>query len=64
MVKNLWSLGWEDPLEKGLATHCSGDCHYLSCTLEQTRKPERAKGFPKAQGSCLTGALNTDLSLN
>ena len=31
MVKNLpamqetwiWSLGWEDPLEKGMATHCS-----------------------------------------
>ena len=23
MVKNLQSLGWEDPLEKGLATHCS-----------------------------------------
>ena len=31
MVRNLpamqesqvWSLGWEDPLEKGMATHCS-----------------------------------------
>lgn len=44
--------------------HCSGDCHYLSYTIEPTRKPERAKGFPKAQGSCLTEALNTDLSLN
>ena len=19
----VWSLGWEDPLEKGMATHCS-----------------------------------------
>ena len=19
----IWSLGWEDPLEKGMATHCS-----------------------------------------
>ena len=44
--------------------HCSGDCHYLSCTNEQTRKPQRAKGFPEGQGSCLTGVLNTDLSLN
>ena len=45
MVKNLpamqgtwvWSLGWEDPLEKGMATHSS----ILAWRIPQTGKPGR-----------------------
>ena len=45
MVKNLpamqgtwvWSLGWEDPLEKGMATHSS----ILAWRIPQTEEPGR-----------------------
>ena len=45
MVKNLppmhktqpWSLGWEDPLEKGTATHSS----ILACRIPWTEEPGR-----------------------
>ena len=49
MVKNLpavretWvqSLGWEDPLEKGMATHSS----ILACRIPQTEEPGRLQSM-------------------
>ena len=35
------SLGWEDPLEKGMATHCST----LAWRIPWTEEPERLKAL-------------------
>ena len=37
----LWSLGGEDPLEKGMATHSS----VLSCRIPQTEGPDRLQSL-------------------
>ena len=36
-IRETWvpSLGWEDPLEKGMATHCS----ILACRIPRTEEP-------------------------
>ena len=53
MVKNLptmqetqvQSLGWEDPLEKGMATHSS----ILAWRIPRTEEPATAHGVAKSQ---------------
>ena len=60
MVKNLpamqeigvWSLGWEDPLETGMATHSS----ILDWRIPQTEKPG---GSPRVRHDWLTNAFTT-----
>ena len=55
MVKNLpamqetlvWSLGWENPLEKGMATHSS----ILAWGIPWTKEPGRLFGEPASMGS-------------
>ena len=36
-----WSLGWEDPLEKGMATHSS----ILPCWMPWTEEPDRLQSM-------------------
>ena len=60
MVKNLPAmqdtLGWEDPLEKVMATHCS----ILAWRLPWTEKPVRlpSMGSQRAGHDCMTNRLS------
>ena len=64
VVKNLltvqetriWSLGWEDPLEKGMATHSS----ILAWRIPWTEEPGRlqAMGLQKVGHNCMADMLN------
>ena len=59
MVKNLpamqeaqvQSLGWEDPLEKGIATHST-----------PLFLPEESQGWGKLVGCCLWGHTESDMT--
>jgi len=70
MVKNLpamqetqiRSLGWEDPLEKEMATHCS----ILAWRIPWTEKPVRLQsmGSQRAGHDCMTNRFSyTELEL-
>ena len=71
LVKNLhamqeswvWSLGWEDPLEKGTATHSKILAWRIPWTIQSIEffRPEYWSGFPLPQGIFPTQGLNPGL---
>ena len=65
MVKNLpvmqetqvWSLGWEDPLEKGMATHSSTLAWRIPCTEEPSGL--QSMGLLRVGHTWVTNTLST-----